>query len=59
MTQFKAGDVVILKSGGPKMTVEWAGNAAMTGTPTVRCTWFDGAKKQSEGFAPEAVELAK
>ncbi len=50
MAQFKPGDVVKLKSGGPVMTV-----AAMTGQG-VLCCWFqaDQSQPQSHEFV-EAV----
>lgn len=54
---FKAGDVVRVKSGGPRMTVTQTGAAAMTDEPTVWCVWFDGPKKMNDIFAPEALEL--
>jgi uncharacterized protein YodC (DUF2158 family) len=51
--QFKVGEVVQLKSGGPKMTVQnIQGNE-------VWCTWFDEQKKpQRHWFAPEMLEKA-
>jgi uncharacterized protein YodC (DUF2158 family) len=57
-TPFKAGDVVRLKSGGPKMTVTQTGKTAMLGEDAVWCVWFDGQKKFSDTFAPEALEPA-
>ncbi|MFZ5733662.1 MAG: YodC family protein [Pseudomonadota bacterium] len=53
----QAGDVVRLKSGGPKMTVTALGDRL--GTLSVWCSWFVGSKKDSEVFPVEAVELAK
>ena len=51
--KFKIGDVVVLKSGGPQMTVTGSseGDRAL-------CSWFiDGA--QSKGaFHEDALELA-
>lgn len=41
--QFNAGDVVLLKSGGPTMTVDWA--EAEEGTMTCCCSWFDEKNK--------------
>lgn len=54
--QFKTGDVVQLKSGGPKMTVSQAGKAAMTGKLSVWCDWFDGTKKMEGTFPPESLK---
>ena len=46
---FKDGDLVELKSGGPKMTY---GGKAMYGDAL--CYWFEGTKRQCEKF-PYAV----
>ena len=54
--QFKPGDVVILKSGGPKMTVSRVG--AVNGKPTVWCDWFEGAKKIHGAFDPNSLQHA-
>jgi uncharacterized protein YodC (DUF2158 family) len=56
--QFKAGDVVRLKSGGPKMTVTQIGERALIGGLAVWCVWFDGQKKFEDTFTPEALEVA-
>ena len=56
--QFKPGDVVRLKSGGPKMTVEQVAEAAMTGKMAVWTVWFEGTKKLSSTFVPDALEIA-
>jgi uncharacterized protein YodC (DUF2158 family) len=45
MADFKEGDTVRLKSGGPLMTVSRI-DAAADGTVLVVCTWFD--EKQTE-----------
>lgn len=42
---FKAGDVVMLKSGGPKMTYE---RLAQEGYGM--CMWFEGATRKQESF---------
>jgi uncharacterized protein YodC (DUF2158 family) len=55
--QFKPGDVVVLKSGGPKMTVESVGNA-FGGTERVWCVWFEGIKKMDSDFSPESLKHA-
>ncbi len=39
---FKPTDVVMVRSGGPPMTVTQVGEAAMTGEPRVWCTWMVG-----------------
>lgn len=57
MADFKAGDVVRLKSGGPHMTVESVGASAFSEVQSVWCVWFDGKKQSRETFALEAVEL--
>ncbi len=51
--KFKAGDLVQLKSGGPKMVVE----KFLEYGGEYRCTWFAGAKHNREDFAEEAIEL--
>lgn len=49
-TKFKPGDLVQLKAGGPKMVVEtW-----VEYVKAYECTWFAGAKHNSERFK-EAV----
>ena len=52
--QFKPGDIVRLKSGGPAMTVssEESGGAFL-------CQWFDAATFGEGSFKPESLELAK
>ena len=46
-----AGDVVTLKCGGPKMTVEMIGeHPAMSGEEKVCCAWFDGTKLKNAWF---------
>jgi uncharacterized protein YodC (DUF2158 family) len=53
----KAGDVVQLKSGGPKMTVTQAGKDS-TGALTVWCAWFEGTMQKNATFPPEALKQA-
>jgi uncharacterized protein YodC (DUF2158 family) len=43
-SQIQAGDVVVLKSGGPEMTVKW-----VSGTECY-CEWFDGKKVAGSSF---------
>jgi uncharacterized protein YodC (DUF2158 family) len=54
--QFRPGDLVRLRSGGPSMTIESVGISSFTEEPTVFCVWFDGKMKQRDNFAAEAVE---
>jgi uncharacterized protein YodC (DUF2158 family) len=57
--ELKVGDVVTLKSGGPKMTVEQIGKFSMSSTAhnRAKCTWFDGTKKLDALF--ELVTIQK
>jgi uncharacterized protein YodC (DUF2158 family) len=54
--QLAKGDVVRLKSGGPKMTI----SSISTGTsPRAFCNWFDHANTlQSVGFEVSSLILA-
>ncbi len=49
--QFKAGDVVQLKSGGPKMTVDKVDGEK------IWCTWFANDQPQRSPFPAEAIDL--
>jgi uncharacterized protein YodC (DUF2158 family) len=55
----KIGDVVMLKSDGPKMTVVFIGQEGNMGCPAghVQCQWFESGKSQREIFPVEALEL--
>lgn len=57
MSEIRKGDVVRVKSGGPKMTVWQVGKAAMTGADTVWCVWFVGNTKHDGTFEPDALEV--
>jgi uncharacterized protein YodC (DUF2158 family) len=53
----KVGDLVMLKSGGPKMTVSQLGNFMMKGIENgAKCTWFDKATLKEEVFHVEAIK---
>jgi len=56
MTDLKKGDVVKLKSGGPKMTVQGLGEYLGV-EDGVLCVWFDDKGKHSEVF--ERASLTK
>jgi uncharacterized protein YodC (DUF2158 family) len=56
----KPGDLVVLKSGGPVMTVDAVNSdiyepTKMTG---VSCVWFVGEKLERVRFDPQAVKKA-
>ena len=60
MTIIKSGDLVVLKSGGPVMTVDTVNtdifdDEKMTG---VLCAWFDGTKLERVRFDHRAIEPA-
>jgi uncharacterized protein YodC (DUF2158 family) len=58
MSDFSIGDVVMLKSGGPAMTVHGIGDYTFTSPDTgLLCVWFDGAKRVEDVFHPHSVEL--
>jgi uncharacterized protein YodC (DUF2158 family) len=49
--QFKKGDAVELKSGGPPMTVESIGKNGV-----VHCVWFEEKTLKRDGFEPEDLK---
>ena len=56
----KKGDVVMLKSGGPKMTVLNFGEqkpGALTSSNWVRCLWFEGNRVYEFNFDKNVLEL--
>ncbi|MDB5477217.1 MAG: hypothetical protein JWP49_2728 [Phenylobacterium sp.] len=50
--EFKKGDIVRLKSGGPLMTVTNVGEVHMTGAPSVWCSWFNSKFEPNESVFP-------
>lgn len=50
--ELKIGDVVVLKSGGPRMTIQ------ATNLGKVQASWFEGPVSKSEGYAPASLRLA-
>jgi uncharacterized protein YodC (DUF2158 family) len=48
--QFKEGDVVSLKSGGPTMTIEGIGTYGYSTREKAFCVWFEGTKKHDALF---------
>ena len=49
---FEIGDIVQLKSGGPKMTVTNHGSKG-----EIVCSWFGGSKKESAMFPFDALKV--
>jgi uncharacterized protein YodC (DUF2158 family) len=57
MSEIQAGDVVRLKSGGPRMTVKKVERAQ--GEDYALCQWFlDGEMKRS-AFSPASLQIAE
>lgn len=55
MEALKAGDVVQLKSGSPKMTIKWCEKDKKINE--AECTWFVGDKLVEAVFVAEQLEL--
>lgn len=53
MVDYKIGDIVVLKSGGPKMTVTGTGSSF---NENISTSWFAGAKREHGQFPAEALE---
>lgn len=49
--QFKEGDIVQLKSGGPKMTVQDPDYG-----DSITCSWFAGSKLENGVFKPNTLQ---
>lgn len=47
--KFKSGDLVVLKSGGPEMTIK------SIYSDEIVCQWFAGKKLEQGRFAPESL----
>lgn len=58
ITTYNVGDVVTLKSGGPRMTVTAIGPAALASGEWLLCEWFDEqGELRQERFEREHVRL--
>jgi uncharacterized protein YodC (DUF2158 family) len=53
MSEFKLGDIVRLKSGGPPMTVDEIDKKG--GTAIIACLWFDEGQLEDGEFSPAAL----
>jgi len=60
MTVIKSGDLVVLKSGGPVMTVDTVNTDVLDDNRVtgVVCVWFIGDKLERVRFDHRAIELA-
>jgi uncharacterized protein YodC (DUF2158 family) len=56
---FKTGDTVVLKSGGPEMTVVTTGYQVNSGEPSVWCECLNGTQIEDAIFPIEAIEHLK
>jgi uncharacterized protein YodC (DUF2158 family) len=54
---FKVGEIVQLKSGGPKMTIVARPDTALGAMPGYRTSWFAGSKLEHGYFPLDALEL--
>ncbi len=64
MQLFSKGDVVVLKSGSPKMTVKeyttyHNGTQEVESRDEVVCVWFNGPEMKESTFRVETLELAE
>ena len=58
--EWKIGDLVQLKSGGPKMTVtNLLEHGPVVERENVICTWFVGDKRNQGPFDPATLKSAK
>ena len=56
---FRPGDTVYLKSGGPPMTVTKVDDDFAIDGTTVSCSWFDGRKLANGAFPPVALMIER
>lgn len=61
--KFNIGDIVSLKSGGPKMTIEEIETLYENGLPSKKyncgCSWFVNGELKRSKFSNEALEISK
>jgi len=61
MNELKVGDTVILKSGGPEMTIESYGYNVVSGgyyNDRFECIWFDDSVLKRSTFMSVTLEKA-
>ena len=54
MTELRVGDTVVLKSGGPRMTVA---SGSFGRPPSVTCQWFDGPTMKVGTFPVDGLKV--
>jgi uncharacterized protein YodC (DUF2158 family) len=54
MANLKPGDVVRLKSGGPRMTIRDAADSGLW-----LCDWFEGGKHEQDVFTEAQLKLVE
>ena len=61
MTVIKSGDLVVLRSGGPVMTVDTVNTSIFNDNEItgVLCAWFDGTRLERVRFDHNAIEPAQ
>jgi uncharacterized protein YodC (DUF2158 family) len=57
--EINVGDVVVLKSGGPNMTVDQIGKVSYEDFASAWCTWFEGKKKNNDTFPLTSLKKAE
>jgi len=56
--KFKTGEIVELKSGGPRMTVAGIDDRHIAPNPSMfKCQWFGGKKLESGYFPAESLQV--
>jgi uncharacterized protein YodC (DUF2158 family) len=57
---FKVGDIVVIKSGGPQMTIEKIGSIGFYNKEVgAHCCWFENNKIQRDVFRFDTLKLVK
>ena len=56
--EIKVGDVVVLKSGGPDMTVDQVGKKQYEDYDSAWCSWFEGKKVTNNVFPLTSLKKA-
>jgi uncharacterized protein YodC (DUF2158 family) len=54
--KFKHGDIVVMKSGGPPMTVDKVPGEITFSMDEYQCEWFKGATAQTGRFGEHLLE---